>query len=98
MGWFVGILIFLLNLFDGVSTYFILDTGNSRELNPLVNWAITNMGGWFLLPKILIGFIAGIAVIVNWERFKVARVGGLIVVAVYGSLVLYHVVVLCIFY
>jgi len=98
VGWFIGSLIFLLNLFDGVSTFFILGAGNSMELNPIIRFAIEHLGAWFLLPKIAVGLAAGFLVAIGWKRFRAARIGGFIVTSVYGALVLYHVVVLYKFY
>jgi len=94
----VGLLIFLLNLFDGVATFFILAAGDSIETNPLMSFLIYKMGGWFLVPKILIGFIAGSLVAIGWKKYRIAKIGGTIVMIIYGLIAAYHVVIICLFY
>ena len=61
-GIFFGTSIFLLNLFDGIFTAIFLNMNAIVELNPLVAFAYKHIGNWFILPKVLIGLVAGILV------------------------------------
>ena len=93
MGWIIGVLIFVLNAFDGVATHVVVSTAKATELNPIVAWAISVMGVWFLLPKILVGLVAAALIKFGWEKLIIARIGGYFVLTIYCLLALYHTVI-----
>lgn len=92
MNWIVGIFIFLFNTFDGIATHIAVSNGKAIEYNPLINLVMNTIGVWFLLPKILIGFIMAILIIIAWKKFILARAGGITVLIIYFLLVIYHII------
>jgi Ca2+/Na+ antiporter len=90
--WFIGLAIFILCLFDGGATVYAIEHGIGKESNPLMFLCIEtlNVDG-FLFVKIFIGSIVLFLTIGFWNRFKVARVGGVVVVAVYLAVAIYHI-------
>jgi len=93
----VGISIIILNLIDGIVTYCIINDSD-QELNPLVRFCMERLGVWFLTPKFILGSLVGLLVCVFWNRFKVARIGGVIALLVYFLVIIYHIVGIIIIY
>jgi len=91
-GFVVGILIFLLNSFDGLMTMAMLATGHFKEANPLMAYLIASIGSWFLLPKILLGGLAAAVIATYWKTSKLAKIGGSIVLAIYVAIIVNHIV------
>jgi len=95
IGWFMGFMLFLLNAFDGVVTHFVVVyAGVAIEMNPIMNVVIEHTGSWFLVPKILIGVFLGVLIAIGWEKHRIARIGSLVVLVIYGLLAIHHVVML----
>ncbi len=86
------ILLVVLVLVDAVSTLFILAHGGTEE-NPLMQSILERGRGWFLavklLPLPLAYLLLSVARYVGWVRW-----GMRILLAVYGALAAYHLVLL----
>jgi hypothetical protein len=96
-GFIVGLLIVLFNFIDGLVTYYVVSEYN-LELNPLISFYIEVMGSWFLVPKFAIGIVVGFIVYWYWNRFKVARIGGMIALLVYSLVIIYHTIGITLMY
>jgi hypothetical protein len=89
-GFLIGLLIFLLNLFDGVATYVAIFYYGVKEINPLMSFVIYNTNHWFIIPKILMGFLIFLILSMYWNLNNTIKIGGLIVLLVYSILFAYH--------
>jgi hypothetical protein len=88
----VGLSIFILCLFDGGFTIYSIEHGIAEEANPLVSWCMETLGfGGFLFIKVFLASLVLFLTVGFWNQFRVARIGGVFVVAVYLALVIYHV-------
>lgn len=87
----VSLLIILFNIIDGIVTCNIVSNYN-QELNPIISFYMEKLGLWFLVPKFIIGIIAGVIIYIYWDKFMVARIGGIIVLIVYSLLTVYHLI------
>lgn len=93
MKWLVGISIFVLCVFDSLATIYAIEHNFGIETNPLVLLCIKYLGySWFLLIKAFLSAFMFFLVVIFWRRFKVARVGGVLVASVYFILTVYHLV------
>jgi len=91
LNFIIGYLIFMLNLFDGIVTYFAINmTDISIEFNPLLQHVYPSIGNWFLLPKIAIALLGGILVGYYWKKSKIVRISSIVLVTIYGFTVVYH--------
>jgi len=86
----VGVLVLI--LVDTVSTLYIISRGGG-EANPIMRWML-NLGPlWFVLVKIGSALVAFLLLAVH-RFFRVARTLTTLVLAAYGALVLYHLILL----
>lgn len=92
-GLMVGIAIFLLNLFDGLSTMFLLHTGRFFEANPIARWLIGLLGTWALAPKFALAAFLGVLLAGYWRTYRLARIGGLVVLIMYIAIAVNNTVV-----
>ena len=91
MGYWIGSLLFILNLFDALATHYsIYVWGIANELNPLVAWAVPHLGAWWLIPKILIGVWAMLVVWNTWNKSRRTRWTFGFCVGVYALINLSH--------
>jgi len=93
MKWLVGLAIFLLCIFDAGATAYAVEHHIGKETNPLMLWCINSFGiDGFLYIKILLASLVLFLVVGFWERFKVAKVGGILAAGVYSAVAVYHLV------
>lgn len=93
IGLAVGISIFLLNMFDGLATAIMLASGHFVEVNPLMSRMIDSIGNWFLVPKILLAAPLAVLLAMYWKRFRMARIGSIVVLIVYAAIAINHIVI-----
>jgi hypothetical protein len=87
-GLWVGIAVFFLNLFDSISTQMLVSRG-VPELNPIIEWCIGVMGGWFILPKTLLGLLFCILLPFGWDK-RWVKIAGWSVLILYFIISIYH--------
>lgn len=88
----IGILIIILNMFDGIFTQYAITHLNAIEANPIVKFLINNLGSYWLIPKILAGFFAGLCVMKYW-KYRTAKIGGMITAGLYLLLCAYLIII-----
>lgn len=87
----IGILIFVLNLLDGILTLcWTRKCGYSAEANPLMLLLMDGLGDWFLAPKVLVGLVTGVFCMLYWERFRSTRIAMKTVTYIYIGIIVYH--------
>ena len=91
VGLIVAIAIVCLNVFDGFATLWVIGSGTATEMNPIILFAIEHMKAYFIIPKVLISCVAGILIGAYWEKFSIAKIGGIFVLAIYTLIAIYHV-------
>jgi hypothetical protein len=92
-GSILGILLFIFNLVDIVSTsYLIALYGVDVEMNPLVKVMVGYMGMWWVVPKLFIGILASFVVMVTWGKVPRAKYVIVPIVIIYSLLFIYHLV------
>jgi hypothetical protein len=84
------ILLFGLNLLDGLLTIFWVRTGVATESNQLMARLLDMGDGPFLLVKIGIGLLASV-VLLRWSNRRLARYGLTVALAVYIGLMGVHI-------
>lgn len=92
-GTLVGLFILMLNLYDVLSTRTLIKYCGGDEGSPIVS-KILEWGGFTFLLIIKIVLCLAIIFMFSryWTRFKIARIGGYIVLAVYSVLTIYHMI------
>ncbi len=83
------LLLFILNLLDGLLTIYWVHNGFASESNQLMAGLLNNGYASFLLVKISIGAIASL-VLWHWGNLPLARYGLLVALALYISLMGIH--------
>lgn len=93
MKWFVGLLIFVLCVFDAGITVYMIECGLAYEINPVMLWWLGRFGvAGLLLLKVILASIASFFVVGFWNKFRTAKIGGFLVAGVYLILFIYHIV------
>lgn len=85
------VILWLLNLFDAISTHLVLSMRLGVEANPLMAWLYYDCGpAYFFVIKMLVISACSAAV---WNRgsIKAVRIMIWVSVAIYGLLALWHV-------
>lgn len=83
------LLLFILNLLDGVLTIYWVHNGFASESNQLMARLLNNSYLSFLLVKISVGALASI-VLWRWGNLRIARYGLFVVLSIYISLMGLH--------
>ena len=86
----MAILITALNLFDAVMTTYEIAFGLAEEANPIINFIINNYNLNLIFVKLVISLLFSVIIITTWDKFKITKVGSLIVFIVYFLLAGYH--------
>ena len=91
LGFAFGSGLFILNFMDAFLTLWVIkiEGGYHVELNPLMRALMENSGNWFWVPKILVGFIVGLFIMVNWEEYRWFRILSMTIVFTYVAVVAY---------
>lgn len=92
-GILVGSLIFLLNMFDIICTYILINYCGSSEASPIISY-ILDIGGFpaLLVVKIVLSIIAMFIFAKYWFLYKLARIGGCVVLIAYTLVAVYHII------
>lgn len=86
--------IFALNLFDTAFTFsLVLKYGYSVEANPLMRFAMSQMGDWFILLKILIGIEAVLLIVLFWN-LRLLRFLSVFILTCYVGVTIYHLAII----
>ena len=91
LGLIFGIGLSILNFMDAFLTLWIVNVEGSYhvEVNPLMRALMENIGDWFWVPKLIVGFIAGLLIVVYWEKYYWFRMLSMAVVFTYVAIVAY---------
>lgn len=86
-------MIFVFCIFDAGATVYAVEYHIGKETNPLMLWCIKIFGidGFFYI-KIILASLVLFLVVRFWERFKIAKVGGIMVASVYSAVAIYQLV------
>ena len=95
-GFLIGFSIFILNLFDALSTYVGLEFGLVKEKNPLMLYMMDLIGNWIMVLKTLTGAILFGLIYIGWNKINKTIKGlSISVLAIYSLLGIYHFCLLC---
>ena len=86
----ISIMIIILNAFDAAISVWYITNNFAIELNPISDLAISKMGYWFVLPKIVISTVFGILVVRGW-KYPIAKIGSVCVLLIYMAVSIYHI-------
>lgn len=88
-------ILFLINIFDGISTFFLMHTGEFKESNPLLNYVSESPGGILFVKIFATCFLIGtIHFILKCSPKKSLSIFPFLLkfsLAVYGMLFFYHI-------
>ena len=85
------LLIFILNLADGLLTLFWISRNLATELNPLMNILINKGPAAFLFVKILMPTLGLIALYKTKDEFLLSKIAIFSLLFIYTGLILYHI-------
>jgi hypothetical protein len=93
IGFAFGLGLCILNFMDAFLTLWItkMEGGYHVELNPLMRALMENIGDWFWVPKLIVGFTAGMLMVVYWEKYSWFRTFSMVIVFTYVVTVAYGV-------
>jgi len=91
-GLLVAIGLFLFNFFDAILTVYVLSNNLGIELSPIAAAMMAWGFGPFVLIKTSIGLVAAAMFALCWNNYKLARFGGVIALALYAAIAIYHIV------
>lgn len=87
---FIGCLIFIFNVFDGVVTSFVINLNDVVERNPIWDWLYQLIGNWFIIPKLAIVIFSILVLMRYWNGYRILRVAAIGLVVLYVFLAVYH--------
>jgi hypothetical protein len=91
VGFTVGALLLVLNIMDAVISHELIFRMGLQELSPIINYFMQYLGVFWLIPKILIGLVASGMFIIYWEKYRIARVGGVAALLIYIIVTMWHI-------
>lgn len=91
--WILASLTILLSIADVVTTECIIRFLGGSEGQPLIAWLMKNLGIWWIVPKLLANFAITVILLFSW-KYKLAKVGMIIYVAIYSFVITYHSVIM----
>lgn len=92
-GMLVGSIIFLLNMFDVICTYVLINNCGSSEASPIISYVL-DFGGFpaLLILKVVLSVIALFIFTKYWFLYRLARIGGYVVFVAYTLVAIYHII------
>lgn len=87
--WLVLIILFVLNLIDGIFTYISVSSGIAIEINPIMNWCLNKGIYIFFLVKAVL--ISGCILVLYLHKEKlVSIIGSYFLCFIYFLIVCWH--------